>query len=221
MRFSSYKNQQGFTLIEIIVSLAIFSVVALIAVGALLKIVATNKQAQRIQAAVTNISFALESMSREIRTASVIHCDYSTNGTLSGTYGQTLTTQNCGQSNGTIPATIIAFVSSNPGTGSTILKCNLVYAYRFYTTGSSLNEVIHLQKAEQPNCDTTIDDNSFTDIISTADAYISTYYMSIVGSPYPLFTVGIRGHSGSSSTTGNIIDIMNFAFQTSVSPRIK
>lgn len=60
----------GFTLIEMIVSLALFSVVVTISVGALLTLIASNRQLQDEQAVLTNLSFALDSMSREIRTGS-------------------------------------------------------------------------------------------------------------------------------------------------------
>lgn len=60
----------GFTLIEMIVSLTLFSAVITIAVGAFLVLLAANKQLQEEQAVLTNLSFALDSMTREIRTGS-------------------------------------------------------------------------------------------------------------------------------------------------------
>ncbi|MES2470884.1 MAG: type II secretion system protein [Patescibacteria group bacterium] len=63
------KFNQGFTLVEIIVSLGIFAVVALVAVGAFLKVVDANKKAQALKTAVNNLNFALETMSRELRTS--------------------------------------------------------------------------------------------------------------------------------------------------------
>ena len=57
----------GFTLIEIIVSMAVFIVVAVIAVGAFLKILDANKQSQALETAMNNADFALDSMSRDLR----------------------------------------------------------------------------------------------------------------------------------------------------------
>jgi prepilin-type N-terminal cleavage/methylation domain-containing protein len=71
----SRTSQQGFTLIEMIVSLAIFSFVITIAVGALLMLMNTNKQLQGEQSVMTNLSFALDSMTREIRTGTFYYCD--------------------------------------------------------------------------------------------------------------------------------------------------
>ena len=69
----------GFTLIEIIVSLGVFSVVITIAVGALLMLVAANEQLQSEQVVMTNLSFALDSMTREIRTGTNYFCDTAVN----------------------------------------------------------------------------------------------------------------------------------------------
>jgi prepilin-type N-terminal cleavage/methylation domain-containing protein len=74
--FSS--NKSGFTLIEVIVSLALFSVVITIAVGALLILIASNRQLQNEQSVLSNLSFALDSMTREIRTGSNYYCAIAT-----------------------------------------------------------------------------------------------------------------------------------------------
>jgi prepilin-type N-terminal cleavage/methylation domain-containing protein len=70
-----HSAQSGFTLIEIIVSLGVFSTVVTIAVGALLVLVAANQQLQNEQSVMTNLSFALDSMTREIRTGTAYNCD--------------------------------------------------------------------------------------------------------------------------------------------------
>ncbi len=71
---TNQKKQSGFTLIEIIVSLALFSVVITIAVGALLILIASNRQLQNEQSVLSNLSFALDSMTREIRTGTNYYC---------------------------------------------------------------------------------------------------------------------------------------------------
>jgi len=76
--------QSGFTLIEMIVSLAVFSSVITIAVGALLVLVASNEQLQGEQSVMTNLSFALDSMTREIRTGTDYYCRSYSNYNASG-----------------------------------------------------------------------------------------------------------------------------------------
>ncbi|TSC84080.1 MAG: Uncharacterized protein G01um101417_349 [Parcubacteria group bacterium Gr01-1014_17] len=62
--------QSGFTLIEMIMSVAVFTVVALIAAGALLAIADANRKAQTFKSVVNNVNFALESVARNLRTGS-------------------------------------------------------------------------------------------------------------------------------------------------------
>ena len=76
---STRKTQAGFTLIEMIVSLAIFSIIVTMTIGALLVLIANNQKLQSEQSVMTNLSFALDSMTREIRTGTNYYCDDSQN----------------------------------------------------------------------------------------------------------------------------------------------
>ncbi|MFT7507155.1 MAG: prepilin-type N-terminal cleavage/methylation domain-containing protein, partial [Acidimicrobiales bacterium] len=73
-----YKGEKnwdtGFTLVEVMVSLALFSSVVTMAVGTLVVLIDANSKAQNAQLAVTNVSFALDSMTREIRTGLNYYC---------------------------------------------------------------------------------------------------------------------------------------------------
>src|SRR3989344_3401438 len=53
-------NNQGFSLVEILVSTAIFSVVMITAAGALWTTIDANHKAQAIQSVMNNLNFALE-----------------------------------------------------------------------------------------------------------------------------------------------------------------
>jgi type II secretory pathway pseudopilin PulG len=68
----------GFTLVELIVAVGIFALLMVLSVGALLAIVAANKNAQGIKSAVDNLNFSLETMARSIRTGSNYDCNPST-----------------------------------------------------------------------------------------------------------------------------------------------
>lgn len=68
-------TQSGFSLVELIVAMAVFTIVITITIGALLMLVGTNQQLQGQQSMMTNLSFALDSMTREIRTGTNYYCE--------------------------------------------------------------------------------------------------------------------------------------------------
>lgn len=68
------KQSKGFTVIEVIVSVAIFSIVMLVATGSIATIIDANKKAHSLKSVMTNLNFALESMMREIRMGSDYNC---------------------------------------------------------------------------------------------------------------------------------------------------
>lgn len=68
------RTNQGFSLIELLVSMALFIVVLTMGIGALLVLINANVKAQNTQESVSNIQFALDSMSREIRTGFAFYC---------------------------------------------------------------------------------------------------------------------------------------------------
>lgn len=73
MQNKTNKNK-GFTLVELIVSIGLFTVVTLVAVGALLSIVGVNKKAQSFKSVMNNLNFAVESMSKSMRVGTDYHC---------------------------------------------------------------------------------------------------------------------------------------------------
>jgi prepilin-type N-terminal cleavage/methylation domain-containing protein len=60
-------NNSGFTLIEMLVSLALFSVVVLVAIGALLSLVGANKKAQALEDVMNNLNITIDDMVRNAR----------------------------------------------------------------------------------------------------------------------------------------------------------
>lgn len=68
------KNQKGFTLIEMIVAVALFAVVMLVSVGALLALVGANRKARSLQSVMNNLNIALDGMVRSVRMGSEYHC---------------------------------------------------------------------------------------------------------------------------------------------------
>ncbi len=68
------REKGGFSLIELMVSLTIFSIVMTVSIGTLLVLIDANTKAQALSTAMTNISFALDSISRNLRTGTRFHC---------------------------------------------------------------------------------------------------------------------------------------------------
>lgn len=68
-------TQRGFTLVEMMVAVALFAVVMTISVGALLALVDANRKAQALQSVMNNLNVALDGMVRNIRMGVAYHCD--------------------------------------------------------------------------------------------------------------------------------------------------
>lgn len=104
-------NKKGFTLIEVLVSLSIFTMVIVIAVGVLLTMVDANSRAQNMQSVMTNLSFAVDSMTRDIRTGTNYFCQSSNSSAGS--------------------ATVPALSSSLPVSGNDVRNCGNGRSNRF------------------------------------------------------------------------------------------
>ena len=70
-------GERGFTLVEMIVAVALFAVVMLVSVGALLSLVGANRKAQALQSVMNNLNIALDGMVRSIRMGTTYRCDSS------------------------------------------------------------------------------------------------------------------------------------------------
>lgn len=133
MKLTRIKNcrklQQGFSLIEVLVSMALFIVVLTIGVGALMVLISANGKAQNMQAAVSNIQFSLDSMAREIRTGNGYYCS---NG--SETMGDYTVVQDCDR--GTYLSIIEGGKSLSAG------SLNRRIAYRYNSSAQSVERKI-------------------------------------------------------------------------------
>lgn len=75
---------RAFTLVELMVSLTVFSIVMLISTSTLLIMIDANAKAQALYSASTNLSFALDSITREIRMGYGYHCSAIVEGVATG-----------------------------------------------------------------------------------------------------------------------------------------
>lgn len=201
----------GFTLIEIIVSLAVFIVVAVIAVGAFLRILDANKQAQALETAMTNANFALDSMTRDLRVGYGYDCY---NGAFNAPNANSVAKATCALGLYTEPA--IAFYSSQEPTA----WCGInppVHIYRYVPAAGGQPGMI--EKAEQTNCnDTNMVDYAFVPLTSST-FNIQKFGMSVDANTSPLVQpkVFILVNAIVGSTIQNQTQ---FTIQTTVSQRI-
>ncbi|OHA18055.1 MAG: hypothetical protein A2836_03645 [Candidatus Taylorbacteria bacterium RIFCSPHIGHO2_01_FULL_45_63] len=101
MNFS--RNSGGFILLEMIVSVGIFSMVLVVVSGAIFSIVHANEKIRTAKLVMENLNFAVESMARNIRFGSAYHC---------GSLGTLTAPQNCAYPNGS------SFIAFKEYTGS-------------------------------------------------------------------------------------------------------
>ena len=72
--------QKGFTIIEIVIAVGLFTVIMVIGVGAVLKVNQTHKKTQDTREVIDNMHFVIEDMSRNIRLGSKYNCKASEGG---------------------------------------------------------------------------------------------------------------------------------------------
>lgn len=73
--FFGKEKKGGFTLVEILVSISIFSVVMLIVSSSIYSVFDSNKKSQSLRSVMDNLNLSLEAMTRTIRFGKDYHCD--------------------------------------------------------------------------------------------------------------------------------------------------
>lgn len=210
MKITQANSKRGFTLVEIIVSLGIFAVVATVALGALIKIVDANRKAQTLQSAITNLNFALEAMSREMRVGTKYYCETGINVTLPGNVLNTA--QSCEireDQGGVLNGAHIAFNSARFDTVDT--TCSLMVVYRF--NPSLDGESLILERAEQDSCGQALTNDRFSPLVDPS-VYITGYYLRVIADIYPLGIIGLSGYAGVKEKEKTYFDL-----QTAMSSR--
>lgn len=75
MSKNKLQNNKGFTLVEMMVSVAIFSIVVMISLGAILTILDANRKARTLTEVMNNLNFSVEMITRSLKTG--VEPDYS------------------------------------------------------------------------------------------------------------------------------------------------
>jgi prepilin-type N-terminal cleavage/methylation domain-containing protein len=154
---------RGFTLIELMVSVAIFSVVMVISMGALLAMSNADRKAETVNSVISNLNFAVESMTRNVRTGYNYNCggpsslDCASGGTSfyftdqdgsTVVYDFNTTASGCGQP---ANAATIGCIRRSTNGGSSYLPITApevkITAMKFYLRGSDLGP----SDTNQPN----------------------------------------------------------------------
>jgi prepilin-type N-terminal cleavage/methylation domain-containing protein len=111
--------KKGFTLIEMLVTVSLFAIIITIAVGGFVNAERTQRQVSSLISAQSNVSLALEQMSRDIRTGYLFCHDP---GNSSSTY-ITTPSPRCNDSDPSDSAGTFCTVASSSGPGSPVWTC--------------------------------------------------------------------------------------------------
>ncbi len=191
-----------------IVSLGLFSVVATIVVGSLLILISSNRQFQVEQSIMTNLSFAIDSMTREIRTGTSFYCEYgSSQSFISDLNNKTITdTQDCyGNNFGGFYA--ISFVET--GNSITDNAGDRITYYYDKTTKSIFRRVESNQARVLTSSDIEITDMSI--FVTGTEAFNSSSPNNVF---QPTVTIYIEAQEKGSGSNGQ-----KYKLQTTVTQR--
>lgn len=117
MSITNNKKQKGFTLIEMMVSVALFSIVMTAALGAIITLTDSNKKARSLMSVMTNLNFAVDSVVRSFKVGDI----GGISSPVTGTGGET---QSCLTTNEIDYATANAEGSTNE-----FIKRQVVYCF--------------------------------------------------------------------------------------------
>jgi len=81
-KLQTTNSRRGFTLVEMIVALGMFTTVMLVVVSVLASVAGANEKGRTLRIVIDNLNFAVENMARTLRVGSQYHCG--ANGATSG-----------------------------------------------------------------------------------------------------------------------------------------
>jgi prepilin-type N-terminal cleavage/methylation domain-containing protein len=203
----SNKSIRGFTLVEMLVSLALFTAVITIAVGAIYSAQAVNTKLEQNQIVLDEVNLVMEMIARDIRYGSVFYCDTAMPGAL------LVDRKDCPHIS-TSGGGVIIFKPVVKLSGSIDYSKDRVAYY-------SLNGTIYRDEYKEGNIA-----NKISYQVTSPDVNIRTLNFYVVGTNsfqdatpdynQPLITIVITGTTIPSKAT---IDPAHFNLQTSVTSR--
>lgn len=140
-------NEKGFTLVELLVAVSIFVVVAVFSMGAVISVFDANKKSQSTKTVVDNLNLSIENVARTVRFGSSYHC---------GSSGSFSSPQNCSSGDSLLAVTFNGSVLVYRLNGTTIQKSTngglsytnitspdtVVQYLSFYVFGSSTSDTV-------------------------------------------------------------------------------
>lgn len=219
MKFSNpalKKYSKGFTLIETLVSLALFSVVLVIAGGTVVSVIDINKRNQAISSVVNNLNYSIDSMVRDVKTGYLYKCDYDAVDTKTIEYMKALTDIKYNNCVGTQSLTLISTISGD----------NIMVMYKFIppNTGTGANGYIekttyNAQGGGAGSYSITDKNNVNIEVVSfdvtNPNALDCDETTTSCDYGQPSVSVIIKGKAGSQT-----IEVSNFYVQTFISQRL-
>lgn len=208
MRSTLHTSQTGFTLIEMIVSLGVFAVVVTITTGALLMLIATNQRYQFEQNIMSNLSFAVDSMTREMRMGYNYSC----------------------RSAGNASTSIFGLGAEHESIGNSTTDCvsgrqtNAVHGVSFYESGNSItgdtsNRILYFYHADTKKLYRRVGDNPAQQLtsdsvqITNADFFVTD---TAPGGRQPTITIYLKARATDDTATTP----RTYSIQTTVSQRM-
>lgn len=196
-----------------IVSIALFTVVATVAIGAVLKVIDANKKSQTLKTTISNMNFALDTMTREMRVGTNYNC-YTGISSIPTTLN---TSSECPA--GYSGTWAVAFNSSKSALKDNgTEKCKLIHAYYFDGPNSSL------WKGEQEKCDDTVvfvpmiytNPSASTALKNDLDIVFTYGFLKVrTSGQQPFAQVRFSGYAGAKNKIRSYFDV-----QTSMSQRL-
>lgn len=134
--------KKGFTLLEMVVALAVFSIVIIIGLNSLLSISAANKKAQAFRVVQDNLNFVLESVSKAIRTGYDYYC-----GDTVDDFGPSDSSQDCSGPTGGGPS--LTFTDSKGTRAMYSFKDNKIQrSFDGFNFESLISDEIEIERGE-------------------------------------------------------------------------
>lgn len=72
--YNPRQSERGFSLVEMMVSVSLFAIIMLVAMGALLALIDANRKARTLESVMNNLNISVDSMVRAIRMGSHYNC---------------------------------------------------------------------------------------------------------------------------------------------------